>query len=418
MSCHRLGVTHITHLSEWTDVLRLSSKWEFNDLRSATIKAMRPLASCVDRIALARTYEIAEWLPDAFEEVLAREEDLMVDEAKRIPLEDIVAIARGRREVRETRLMLPQHQVKAIVRNLLGLAPITTIRSSSIALAGKLERTTSPDALHKSDTGTPAERKMVTRWFSQHEDPASSHAAEMCLIEYTRQHAWSVPMIWGHFFSRGLQTFAHAYHDNVASFMRLAFNDAQFHYPASLVASDPSLRFLITLGQDVGLGWAKIFSKTYGDIWKMIQTLSSHDQQESATLCGFIITHTRFIDYLITQGVATTNGHRDFWRGMTYVFSVSSLSTNIVYTAQSLLKELGPCVCTLSSSLEMDEFYRAVEWNRAEAQKAGLVELGGSLKVCLELWFAENIAYSYIFSAAHSSGETLAGARLVQDGKP
>jgi hypothetical protein len=88
----------LTDLEQWTNVLHLSSKWGFDDVRLAAIAAILPLASPVDKLVLARTYALHEWAPPAIDALVARGLDLNVEEARRMTTEDVVDVAKRRRE--------------------------------------------------------------------------------------------------------------------------------------------------------------------------------------------------------------------------------------------------------------------------------------------------------------------------------
>jgi hypothetical protein len=106
-------------LDQWTDVLKLSSKWGFDDIRVTSVEAILPLASPVDKIVLGRTnIDCSGWIADAYVDLLEREESLTVDEARRMPIEDVVAIARGRCDIRTEKLR-SHAEVKAFVKCLL-----------------------------------------------------------------------------------------------------------------------------------------------------------------------------------------------------------------------------------------------------------------------------------------------------------
>jgi hypothetical protein len=131
-----LRAAPLSTLDQWTDVLNLSSKWGFDDIRVTSVAAILPLASPVDKIVLGRTnIDCSGWITDAYVDLLKREESLTVDEARRMPIEDVVAIARGRCDIRTEKLR-PHAEVKAFVERLLNAdttskAPVTWKVSSS-----------------------------------------------------------------------------------------------------------------------------------------------------------------------------------------------------------------------------------------------------------------------------------------------
>jgi hypothetical protein len=108
----------VSSLSDWTDVLHLSTKWQFDAIRSAAVQAISSLASPIDKIAIGRAYDVDAWIHDALVDVLLRKNDLTLEEAQRLPLEDVVAIASGRRRAR-TEVIKTRTQVEEVARELL-----------------------------------------------------------------------------------------------------------------------------------------------------------------------------------------------------------------------------------------------------------------------------------------------------------
>jgi hypothetical protein len=106
-SRHRC-VSHTSHrqpdvprpetLSDWTDVLHLATKWEFQAARATALRAIKPLASSVDLFIIGRTHGVPNWSRAGLVELLARDEDLTLQEARRMPLEEVLLIASGRRK--------------------------------------------------------------------------------------------------------------------------------------------------------------------------------------------------------------------------------------------------------------------------------------------------------------------------------
>ena len=80
----------LSTLDEWTSVLALATKWEFD--------AHRALA--IDRIVLARTYDIPNWLDEEYYRLCVREEALTLEEGRRLGMEDVILLAELRQRVR------------------------------------------------------------------------------------------------------------------------------------------------------------------------------------------------------------------------------------------------------------------------------------------------------------------------------
>jgi hypothetical protein len=80
--------------AEWKSVLKLSTMWNFDVLRDLAVKSMSELPiDAVEKAALAREYDIDEWLLPALNELAQREDPIGVDEALRLGLEQAVKIA-------------------------------------------------------------------------------------------------------------------------------------------------------------------------------------------------------------------------------------------------------------------------------------------------------------------------------------
>jgi hypothetical protein len=90
------GVVPVIELREWIDVLHLANKWNYTSIRSAALDAIRPLASCVDTIVLAREYKLNDWLPSALRELVTRSEGLTLAEGHRLGMEVVIMVAEAR----------------------------------------------------------------------------------------------------------------------------------------------------------------------------------------------------------------------------------------------------------------------------------------------------------------------------------
>jgi hypothetical protein len=90
------GVVPVVELREWIDVLHLANKWNYTSIRSAALNAIQPLASCVDKIVLAREYKLNDWLPSAIRELVTRTEGLTLAEGHRLGMGVVIAIGEAR----------------------------------------------------------------------------------------------------------------------------------------------------------------------------------------------------------------------------------------------------------------------------------------------------------------------------------
>jgi hypothetical protein len=188
------GSVAVSTLSQWIDVLHLSSKWDFPHARAAAIQAIPPLASPMDKIVLGRTYELSEWLPDAFADVVKRDQAITIQEARRVTLEDLVAIANGRVAARGGAVK-SLAEIEEITRSVLGLIPQSPL---PVLDAADLDKTLeSPLSVIEEPSATSPQlekqfqEEQISRWLAQTSVPSSATAAYACLRTYAKRHAWS-----------------------------------------------------------------------------------------------------------------------------------------------------------------------------------------------------------------------------------
>jgi len=88
------GQQDIMSCTEWTSVLKLSTMWSFDDLRDLAIQNMSELSiDPVERAALAKEFNVDEWLLPALNELAQREDPIRIDEARRLGWETALQIA-------------------------------------------------------------------------------------------------------------------------------------------------------------------------------------------------------------------------------------------------------------------------------------------------------------------------------------
>ena len=90
----------LSTLDEWTSVLALATKWEFDAHRALAIDRLSRLGTPIDRIVLARTYDIPNWLDEEYYRLCVREEALTLEEGRRLGMEDVILLAELRQRVR------------------------------------------------------------------------------------------------------------------------------------------------------------------------------------------------------------------------------------------------------------------------------------------------------------------------------
>jgi hypothetical protein len=84
---------------EWTSVLKLSSMWQFQEIRARAIKAMESLTlsmDLVDKIVIARKFAVSSWLVPSINALVQREKPLDLSEGNRLGLEWALKVAEAR----------------------------------------------------------------------------------------------------------------------------------------------------------------------------------------------------------------------------------------------------------------------------------------------------------------------------------
>lgn len=88
-------------LEEWTSVLKLSSMWQFQEIRARAIKAMESPtflmdSDLVNKIVVARRFAISSWLVPSLNALVQREKPLDLLEGNRLGLEWVLKVAEAR----------------------------------------------------------------------------------------------------------------------------------------------------------------------------------------------------------------------------------------------------------------------------------------------------------------------------------
>lgn len=104
----------------------MATRWGFEAVRALAIEHLGVIASPIDKIAFARSYNVDHWLVDAYVSVCERTDALSLSEAKRLPLEDVVKIGEARQALRG------------------GLRPFTKSRSTVLRVLDVSEEATTP----------------------------------------------------------------------------------------------------------------------------------------------------------------------------------------------------------------------------------------------------------------------------------
>ena len=71
-------------VEQWTSILRLATKWTFTSLRELAVQHLFDITSPVEKIVLGKTFDLPEWLPQAYADLCKREKPLTIDEGRNL----------------------------------------------------------------------------------------------------------------------------------------------------------------------------------------------------------------------------------------------------------------------------------------------------------------------------------------------
>ncbi|VDC03763.1 unnamed protein product [Peniophora sp. CBMAI 1063] len=83
-------------LEEWVAVLRLSTMWKFKGKRELAISVLGIAAPPLEKLRLARAYDVEAWLHPAFVALCVRHKTLSLKEAEKLPLRDVMRLVSAR----------------------------------------------------------------------------------------------------------------------------------------------------------------------------------------------------------------------------------------------------------------------------------------------------------------------------------
>ncbi|KAI5890027.1 uncharacterized protein SCHCODRAFT_02630666 [Schizophyllum commune H4-8] len=110
-----LGKCDITTSEEWLSILRLADKWRFTDLRAHALGMLKSTASPIDRILIAREFDVPDWLLPAFIDICMAPDPPSEAEAEQLGLSALVKIGRVREQyVRIGGGLHPEHDLVII----------------------------------------------------------------------------------------------------------------------------------------------------------------------------------------------------------------------------------------------------------------------------------------------------------------
>ncbi|KAH7928711.1 hypothetical protein BV22DRAFT_1044493 [Leucogyrophana mollusca] len=105
---HRRSQKMPKTFSEWRSVLKLSAMWEFESAKKLAVDHMSPMAiDPVDKICLARDYDVQQWLVPALNALVKRKEPIGMKDAERLGMELALKVAAIREGVTYTHQSYP-----------------------------------------------------------------------------------------------------------------------------------------------------------------------------------------------------------------------------------------------------------------------------------------------------------------------
>jgi len=84
---------------EWKSVLHLSTRWDFSSIRKLALSSIEP-PTPHDRLLLARTYSVDDWVVPALSALCERSTSLTLSEARQMSIDDVVLVSTVREDVR------------------------------------------------------------------------------------------------------------------------------------------------------------------------------------------------------------------------------------------------------------------------------------------------------------------------------
>ena len=99
--CRDPLVPSLQTVEEWVSVLDLATLWDFETIRQGVIARLRQTASTVDRICVARRFDIEGWIQPAYIELCRRPASLTLAENTKLGMETATLLADVRVKMRD-----------------------------------------------------------------------------------------------------------------------------------------------------------------------------------------------------------------------------------------------------------------------------------------------------------------------------
>ena len=100
---------------EWRSVLHLSTRWGFASIRKLALGSINP-PTPHDRLLLARTYSVDDWVIPALSALSERTTPLSLSEARQMSIEDVVLVSTVREDIRGRALQVDSAEIPLRVK--------------------------------------------------------------------------------------------------------------------------------------------------------------------------------------------------------------------------------------------------------------------------------------------------------------
>ncbi|KAK7472353.1 hypothetical protein VKT23_000470 [Stygiomarasmius scandens] len=88
------GLDHMPSLDEWISILKLATLWDMPRIRERAIRHMAPIMTDpVQKIEIAREYDIDDWMLPALNQLVQRDHALTMEEGERLGMEYTLKLA-------------------------------------------------------------------------------------------------------------------------------------------------------------------------------------------------------------------------------------------------------------------------------------------------------------------------------------
>jgi len=95
---------------DWKSVLHLSTRWDFASIRRLALGSINP-PTPHDRLLLARTYSVDDWVIPALSALCERTTPLSLSEARQMSIEDVVLVSTVREDIRSNALQVDSAEI-------------------------------------------------------------------------------------------------------------------------------------------------------------------------------------------------------------------------------------------------------------------------------------------------------------------